>query len=321
MPNEKRKKRKNRNSSESNSDSVSRKFQKQRGPSGDVEPNVNSDFCISDVLGSVNSVLYGDEGALDTSVFTSETTAKMADPTQEHEPTNREIMNLLKGISGRLDSFDKKLEAIDTRMSNYEKDVKCLWAALDEKLKKVDDRVTRLEDKVDGADVDAAVLQDRLTRLEKERDTLREDVTYLTSQSMRNNLIFTGVSETLTNGNEPAETTERKLRQHLINALHVAKETAQSMRFERVHRSPGQPVPGKTRSIIAKFTYFKDREVVRKQWKELEGTNFRVFEQFPPEVVDKRRKLLPKLKEAKRLGKRAYLAYDKLFVDGTPVEA
>ena len=83
--------------------------------------------------------------------------------------------------------------------------------------------------------------------------------------------------------------------------------------------SPGAPVPGKIRSIVAKFTYFKDRELVRKQWKNLDATRFSVFEQFPPEVVEKRKRLIPKMKAARGQGSKAWIAYDTLFVDGKPV--
>ncbi|KAH3885721.1 hypothetical protein DPMN_009717 [Dreissena polymorpha] len=65
--------------------------------------------------------------------------------------------------------------------------------------------------------------------------------------------------------------------------------------------------------------FFKDRETVRRQWKHLSGTGFNVFEQFPPEVVAKRRKLLPKMREARDQGKRAWIAFDILYVDGRPV--
>ncbi|KAH3818569.1 hypothetical protein DPMN_120290 [Dreissena polymorpha] len=87
------------------------------------------------------------------------------------------------------------------------------------------------------------------------------------------------------------------------------------MQLERVH-----PTPGKTRSIVEKFGFFKDREVVRRQWKRLNGTNFSVFEQFPPEVVAKRRGLVQKIKESRRQGKRSLKAYDILYVDGRPVK-
>jgi len=56
----------------------------------------------------------------------------------------------------------------------------------------------------------------------KKRDTLRSDILYLKSQSVRNNLVFTGVSESLSSGHEAAEMTKRKLRAHLYEALHLA---------------------------------------------------------------------------------------------------
>ncbi|KAH3738938.1 hypothetical protein DPMN_045582 [Dreissena polymorpha] len=48
--------------------------------------------------------------------------------------------------------------------------------------------------------------------------------------------------------------------------------------------------------------------------------SFNVFEQFPSEVQEKRRRLIPKIKVAKREGKRALLAYDTLFIDRHPVQ-
>ncbi|KAH3889707.1 hypothetical protein DPMN_013770 [Dreissena polymorpha] len=59
--------------------------------------------------------------------------------------------------------------------------------------------------------------------------------------------------------------------------MKITKEVVESMQIERVHRSPGHPTPGKTRSIVAKFAFFKDREAVRRQRMELKGTNFNVF--------------------------------------------
>ena len=136
---------------------------------------------------------------------------------------------------------------------------------------------------------------------------------------MRNNLIFTGIEEDNTTGNEPPAVTENKLRAFLQERLKIAKEAVDAMRFERVHRSSSHPVTGKVRSVVAKFAFFKDREVVRRQWPELKGTPFNVFELFPPEIQEKRRRFVPKMKEAKRDGKRAWIAYDTLYIDGRPV--
>ncbi|KAH3721304.1 hypothetical protein DPMN_064224 [Dreissena polymorpha] len=104
-------------------------------------------------------------------------------------------MKLMKNVSDRLESVEKKMGgivSIEKKMCNLEKDFNKLWVALEDRVRKVDERVTRLEEKVDGADIHAAQMSERVQELEKQRDTLRDNVTYLQSQSMRNNLIFTG---------------------------------------------------------------------------------------------------------------------------------
>ncbi|KAH3839635.1 hypothetical protein DPMN_113067 [Dreissena polymorpha] len=103
--------------------------------------------------------------------------------------------------------------------------------------------------------------------LEKQREELRDEVAFLKSLSMRNNLVLTDVQEVNSGGNEAAEITEIKLWAHLHDALKIAKDISDTIRFERVHRSTGQQVSGKIRNIVVKVTYFKDREMVRKQWK------------------------------------------------------
>ena len=80
-------------------------------------------------------------------------------------------------------------------------------------------------------------------------------------------------------------------------------------------------VQGRHRQIIAKFTLFRERELfVRKQWKSLSDSPHYVNEQFPKEVAEKRRKLLPKMKKARRDGDKALLAYDTLYVNGRAVK-
>lgn len=322
MGNNKNNKRKTRNSSDNSSGTASKSKQfKQRGPSDDL------DISVSEILNQANSVLYNEEKNI--SVFLAENdlsdktviTAKMAE-CRDKEPTNSDIMKCLLTISDRIGAVEKKLNTLDQlekKVSGFEKELKSIWAAVEDRSKRMEERVTKLEDKVDGADIGAGLLASKVDELEKARDSLREEVTYLKSQSMRNNLIFTNVPEDNSSGSESPEVTERKLRHHLHEHLKLAKETADSLRFERVHRSPGHPVSGKVRTIVAKFTFFQDRELVRRQWKHLSGTNFNVYEQLPQEIIAKRRRLVPKMKAARDQGKRAWIAYDTLFVDGRAV--
>ncbi|KAH3772639.1 hypothetical protein DPMN_173980 [Dreissena polymorpha] len=116
---------------------------------------------------------------------------------------------------------------------------------------------------MESADVGAAQMAEKVAMLEKQREELWDDVAYLKSQFIPNNLVFTNIKEDNSSGNETAEITETKLRTHLQETLKIAKDIAETIRFERVHRSPGQPVSGKIRNIVAKFKYFKDRMVRR----------------------------------------------------------
>ena len=97
--------------------------------------------------------------------------------------------------------------------------------------------------------------------------------------------------------------------------LDSAPTTTDLRHVESVHRM-GAIFQGSSRKIVAKFNLFKEREMVRKQWKNLENTPYYVHEQFPREVVAKRRQLIPTMKEAKRNGKNAWISYDTLYIDG-----
>lgn len=146
---------------------------------------------------------------------------------------------------------------------------------------------------------------------------------------MRNNLIFGNVPE---EPNETLSQTETKVREFMASKLKLAEESVNNMKFERVHRIPSVPTRDssganadgrgatKPRRIVCKFTMFQDRETVRKASFNLKGSPQYVSEQFPPEVNEIRRKLFPKLKEARRNNKRAWISYDTLYVDGKPVK-
>ncbi|KAH3793278.1 hypothetical protein DPMN_146785 [Dreissena polymorpha] len=75
----------------------------------------------------------------------------------------------------------------------------------------VDEHVTRLEDKVDGADINTA---------QERRDTLRDK--WAERSSSRRDVNSTG--------SESSETTELKLRQHLHEAFKIQRDVADSIR-------------------------------------------------------------------------------------------
>ena len=136
------------------------------------------------------------------------------------------------------------------------------------------------------------------------------------SQSIRNNLIFSNIPES--QAEEPGYV-ERTIHVFMEDKMKLAKEQVSSIGFERVHRM-GPRLQGRPRAVVAKFTLYKERELVRRQSTALKGTPFYVNEQFPKEVADKRKRLYPKMKAARAEGRKAWISFDTLYVDGRVVK-
>ena len=71
---------------------------------------------------------------------------------------------------------------------------------------------------------------------------------------------------------------------------------------------------GRPRTVVFKLLRFKDKEEILKRAKNLKGTNLYINEDYSDKVRQKRKELLPKLREARTQGKIAYLRFDQLVV-------
>ena len=121
--------------------------------------------------------------------------------------------------------------------------------------------------------------------------------------------------------NEKPADTEDIVRNFMIEKLDLARDVVDEMKLERVHRlGPFSQNPNYDRNIVYKCNLFADRELVRKRKFKLDKSTYYIHEQFPPEIVAKRRRLVPKLRDAKTEGKSAWISYDTLYVDGKPLK-
>ena len=103
-------------------------------------------------------------------------------------------------------------------------------------------------------------VSDQLTQIQKEKQSMQEDLLYMQSQNMRNNLIFAKISET---DNEDPAKTEDIVRDFMVEKLQIAKSVVDDIKFERVHRM-GAKTNAYSRNIVAKFTLYNDRETVKR---------------------------------------------------------
>ena len=255
-------KRKNRGSSDGNSNTQSKSF---NSISATEEVNVDS-VSVSDVLSQTNAVLFdaSEDSYTSDKVFDSPSASvnlknpvvdssnsceksekadmATAEATSKVEPTNADtcIMACLRKIDSRLCSVDNRISCMDKRLSaleevkskvqGFDKELKRLWTVLEDRNKQNDERMRKIEEKSESQDFACGMLNDKVVQLEKEKDALKDEVIYLQSQSMRNNLIFSNIPETLGETNEQADL---KIKEFIFEKMKVAKEVVDKMTFDK----------------------------------------------------------------------------------------
>lgn len=170
--------------------------------------------------------------------------------------------------------------------------------------------------KADNASLRAEVndLKQLTAELQKDNITLSKDILYLQSQDMKNNLIIHGLPEVK---NETYQRSEELLKTFLINELKMKSEDVGAICFSRVNRIGRTKVyTQRPRPLVAKVVDFKMKSAVMSRGKELKGTSYSISNQFPSEIMNRRRRLYPVMEEARKNKKNIRLITDKLYIDG-----
>ena len=144
-------------------------------------------------------------------------------------------------------------------------------------------------------------------------ETLKDKMVKMEAYSRRDNLVFDGIPES------ENEDCTAKVMSVIKDKMKVTD--TESIKVTRCHRlGPKSPGPrARPRSIIIKFHYYPDKETVWKAKKNLAKQNIWVREDFPQEIMEKRRVLEPIARKARDLGKRASVNVDTLWLDGRTV--
>ena len=179
-----------------------------------------------------------------------------------------------------LDNILSKLDAVEREVSNLCGEMNKLWTFVHETTTANSSKIDENRSKMEALEFVLGSASDQLTQIQKEKQSMQEDLLYMQSQNMRNNLIFAKVPET---DNEDPAKTEAIVRDFMVEKLQIAKSVVDDIKFERVHRM-GAKTNAYSRNIVAKFTLYKDRETVKRHRFNLRGTHFSIFEQFPREI-------------------------------------
>ena len=163
-------------------------------------------------------------------------------------------------------------------------------------------KLQSIEDKIQGIAVGNEKIEARLKWVE-------DKLTDLENRSRRENLLFFGIPD---DREESWASSEEKISTFLKEKLGLDKDIV----FHRVHRIGKYRRGANARPIIAKLLLSKDKELIMKNVGKLKDTGFSISEDFCQVTRDRRKLLLPHLKKAKSLGKKAVLRVDTLAIDG-----
>ena len=174
----------------------------------------------------------------------------------------------------------------------------------------------------------------QLAEMRSNYTTLHDDFLELKTRTMQENLLFFGIPEPEQprslneargrNQHEP-ENVEISLRNFIADELSLDPTSmVEDIKFDRVHRlgpfRSDRNSRSNPRPIIAKFERFSDREIIRKAGIELNSSRvskFRIREQFPKEIEERRKMLYPAMYRLKaNPNNRVSLVRDKLYVNG-----
>ena len=118
-------------------------------------------------------------------------------------------------------------------------------------------------------------------------------------------MIFYGIPEEV---NETNAKTETLLYSFLEGQLKLKDDDIDGISIERAHRLGKRNANGeKPRPIIAKFSFFKNKEFILSNARILARTAFGISQDFPRDIVEIRRGLVKVLKEAKKEGRQTGL--------------
>lgn len=125
------------------------------------------------------------------------------------------------------------------------------------------------------------------------------------NRQRRSNLLFFGIED---KKEEEWAAAEQKVIAFCSEKLEL---TTTSSQFERVHRL-GKFTEGKNRPIIAKLTFYKDKEQILSCARKLKGTTYSIGEDFSPATRQARRKLVT---FAKSQNKAFKISVDRLHIN------
>lgn len=229
----------------------------------------------------------------------------------------------LDRIEERLETMDKQFKYVDSEVCACKQRLNTLEQSA-QFLSNVHDEYEILKGRIDT-----------LTSGIESTKSLNNKVLDIETQSLEYNLLFFSIDEEpIAEETEENKVTDSKEAGHVIggslrdnencmeNILKFLEkemkfEDAKSFKMEKAYRL-GRRKDGadKPRPIVVRFSSLSDRSKVKNASRRLKDSKFGISPQYPREIVERRRKLVPIMLKERKKKKTAYIVGDKLYVNG-----
>ena len=206
----------------------------------------------------------------------------------ETQPTLKDVMATLLAMNTKFDDVKDDV-----------KEMKEVYAGLMKEMSDLKSEVADLRHANDALKAENDALKEKVEAIERKTDDLED-------RSKRQNIIIHGLPRDI--HEKTWKDCEDVVRELIVDKMELTGE----MPFDRVHRLTSD----KNSPVIARFTFYKDKEEVMRAKGKLKGTKIFIGEDFSRRVRDVRKRLAPHLKTLKSQGKRATMVFDHLVVDG-----
>lgn len=175
--------------------------------------------------------------------------------------------------------------------------------------KQISTQLTAVEEKLDKSTETISELKQENQRLKKTIKDQEERLEQVEREIRRNNIIVQGLADI---DEEKQEEVTKKVQEMLrdigveINPDADIKEITKLGTFKT----------NKKRPILVKLQTRNKKMEIFERTKELKGKDIWINDDYTKKVQEDRKHLIPHLKQAKQLGHRAYLRYNKMIVNG-----
>ena len=224
------------------------------------------------------------------------------------------VQALLKNQAEVFNSSIKLLlQDVKEDIKSIRKDITDLQASLQFTQAKFEDNNQKMEQ----IGVTLSMHSENLNDINQQADQVDNQLEYLENQSRRNNIRITGIPEDKDN-EQSWDDTEVIVKQSIKDKLNISED----FEIERCHRVVSRTRRRNYRSgqaeeprpIVAKFSKWKEKEIVLKKAREIKPQGVRFLADLSSRTIQKRSDQVPKLLEARRQGKIAFFVLDKLII-------